>query len=249
MIFEIVKSAGIAHKSYFIGSNGTGAVMDPRRDCDIYIEIAEQNNMEIDYIFETHRNEDYTIGSLELKEIVGADIFHGKDINFAYGNYVSEGDKFQVGSLVLEVIETPGHTDESISIIVRDKDISDDVYMIFTGDSLFAGETGRCDLYDETKKRKNAEKMYLSLFKKILSLGDNVIVCPAHGSGSICGAEIREQELTTVGYEKKTNPILQKDKNKFIEAKVNEKLYTPHTLKKWKKTTKKVLLSYANFHT
>ena len=75
LMFEIVKSEGIAHKSYFIGSNGTAAVIDPRRDCDIYIEIAESHDMKIEYIFETHRNEDYTIGSLELREIVGADIF------------------------------------------------------------------------------------------------------------------------------------------------------------------------------
>jgi hydroxyacylglutathione hydrolase len=234
-MFEIVKSEGIAHKSYFIGSNGKAAVIDPRRDCDIYTEIAEHNNMEIEYIFETHRNEDYTIGSLELKEIVGADIFHGEGVDFEYGNYVCEGDKFQIGSLVLEIIETPGHTDESISILVMDRDVSDDVYMIFTGDSLFAGEIGRCDLYGEVNKRKMAEAMYMSIFKKILLLGDNVIVCPAHGSGSICGAEIREQELTTLGYEKKTNPQLKKDKMGFIEAKINEKLYTPPYFKKMEK--------------
>jgi len=234
-MFEIVKSEGIAHKSYFIGSNGKAAVIDPRRDCDIYTEIAEHNNMEIEYIFETHRNEDYTIGSLELKEIVGADIFHGEGVDFEYGNYVCEGDKFQIGSLVLEIIETPGHTDESISILVMDRDVSDDIYMIFTGDSLFAGEIGRCDLYGEVNKRKMAEAMYMSIFKKILLLGDNVIVCPAHGSGSICGAEIREQELTTLGYEKKTNPQLKKDKMGFIEAKINEKLYTPPYFKKMEK--------------
>ena len=234
-MFEIVKSKGIAHKSYFIGSNGKAAVIDPRRDCDIYTEIAEHNNMEIEYIFETHRNEDYTIGSLELKEIVGADIFHGKGVDFDYGNYISEGDKFQIGSLVLEIIETPGHTDESISILVMDRDVSDDIYMIFTGDSLFAGEIGRCDLYGEVNKRKMAESMYTSIFKKILLLGDNVIVCPAHGSGSICGAEIREQELTTLGYEKKTNPQLKKDKMGFIEAKINEKLYTPPYFEKMEK--------------
>ena len=235
MMFEIVKSEGIAHKSYFIGSNEKAAVIDPRRDCDIYTEIAERNNMEIIYIFETHRNEDYTIGSLELKEIVGADIFHGKGVDFDYGNYVSEGDKFQIGSIVLEIIETPGHTDESISILIRDRDVSDDVYMIFTGDSLFAGEIGRCDLYGEVNKRKNAESMYSSIFKKILLLGDNVIVCPAHGSGSICGAEIREQDLTTIGYEKKTNPQLKKDKKGFIDAKIEEKLYTPPYFKKMEK--------------
>ena len=234
-MFEIVKSEGIAHKSYFIGSNGKAAVIDPRRDCDIYTEIAEKNNMEIVYIFETHRNEDYTIGSLELKEIVGADIFHGDGVDFDYGNYVSDEDKFQIGSLVLEIIETPGHTNESISILVRDRDVSDDIYMIFTGDSLFAGEIGRCDLYGEVNKRKMAESMYISIFKKILLIGDNVIVCPAHGSGSICGAEIREQELTTIGYEKKTNHQLKKDKNGFIEAKINEKLYTPPYFKKMEK--------------
>ena len=166
MMFEIVKSEGIAHKSYFIGSNGKAAVIDPRRDCDIYTEIAEHNNMEIEYIFETHRNEDYTIGSLELKEIVGADIFHGKGADFEYGNYVSEGDKFQIGSLVLEIIETPGHTDESISILAMDWDVSDDVYMIFTGDSLFAGEIGRCDFYGEGNKRRMAEAMYMSILKR-----------------------------------------------------------------------------------
>ena len=234
-MFEIVKSEGIAHKSYFIGSNGKAAVIDPRRDCDIYTEIAEKNNMEIVYIFETHRNEDYTIGSLELKEIVGADIFHGYGVDFDYGNYVSDEDKFQIGSLVLEIIETPGHTNESISILVRDRDVSDDIYMIFTGDSLFAGEIGRCDLYGEVNKRKMAESMYISIFKKILLIGDNVIVCPAHGSGSICGAEIREQELTTIGYEKKTNHQLKKDKNGFIEAKISEKLYTPPYFKKMEK--------------
>jgi len=227
MMFEIVKSKGIAHNSYFLGSNGTAAIIDPRRDCDIYIDIAEKNDMKIEYIFETHRNEDYTIGSIELREIVGADIFHGNGVNFAYGNFVKEGDKFQIGSLVLEIIETPGHTDESISIIVKDRNVSDDIYMIFTGDTLFAGETGRCDLYGEENKRRMSEALYNSIFNKILPLGDNVIICPAHGSGSICGEKIREQELTTIGYEKKTNKILKNDKKGFVDAKINEMLYRP----------------------
>jgi hydroxyacylglutathione hydrolase len=235
VIFEIVKSEGISHKSYFIGSNGTAAVIDPRRDCDVYVEIAELNNMKIEYIFETHRNEDYTIGSLELREIVGADIFHGKKLDFGYGNLVSEGDKFQIGSLVLEIIETPGHTDESISIMLKDRDVSDDVYMLFTGDSLFAGEIGRCDLYGAAETSRMAELMYESIFKKILTLGDDVIVFPAHGSGSICGAEIRDQDITTIGYEKKTNKMLKKSKKELIEAKVNENLYTPPYFKKMEK--------------
>lgn len=232
MMLETVKSAGIAHKSYFIGSNGTAAVVDPRRDCDIYIDIAEKNNMKIDYIFETHRNEDYTIGSLELKEIVGADIFHGGKINFNYGNSVVEGDKFQIGSIVLEIIETPGHTDESISIIVKDRDVSDDPYLVFTGDTIFAGEIGRCDLTGTDEIPRMAKAMYDSIFNKLLKLDDNVIVLSAHGSGSICGGEIREQELTTIGYEKKTNKLLKTEKSEFIKIKTDEKLYTPPYFKK-----------------
>lgn len=226
-MLEIVKSSGIAHKSYFIGSNGSAAVVDPRRDCEIYIDLAEKNNMKIEYIFETHRNEDYTIGSLELKEIVDADIFHGNKLNFAYGNSVVEGDKFQVGNVVLEIIETPGHTDESISIVLKDRDVSEDPYLIFTGDTIFAGEIGRCDLYGKSETSRMAEAMYNSVFNKLLKLDDNVIILPAHGSGSICGAEIREQDLTTIGYEKKTNKSLKKGKDEFVKGKINEKLYRP----------------------
>ncbi|ADZ08706.1 beta-lactamase domain protein [Methanobacterium lacus] len=235
MILETVKSEGIAHKSYFIGSNGIAAVVDPRRDCDIYIDIAEKNNMRINYIFETHRNEDYTAGSLELREVVGADIFHGKGLDFAYGNSVVEGDKFQIGNVVLEIIETPGHTNESISLLLKDREVSEYPYMVFTGDTIFAGEVGRCDLYGNNETLKMAKAMYNSVFNKLLKLDDNVIILPAHGSGSVCGAVIREQEFTTVGYEKKTNPALKKSEKEFLEFKLHEKLYTPPYFKEMEK--------------
>ena len=227
MIFETVKSKGIAHKSYFIGSNGSAAVIDPRRDCDVYLEIAERNNLKIEYIFETHRNEDYTIGSIELREIVNAEVYHGSNLDFTYGNPAYEGVKFQLGSIELKIIDTPGHTDESISITVTDKDVSEDVYLIFTGDALFAGETGRVDLYGALEKKRLAENLYNSIFHKILPLGDHVILCPAHGAGSVCGADIREQELTTIGYEVRNTPILSYSQDEFIENKINEKLYYP----------------------
>ncbi|AEG19003.1 MBL fold metallo-hydrolase [Methanobacterium paludis] len=232
MIFEIVKSAGIAHKSYFIGSKGAAAVIDPRRDCDIYLKLAEKNNLKIEHIFETHRNEDYTIGSLELSEIVGAEIHHSNKLNFAYGTPAKNGDKSKIGSLILEVFETPGHTDDSISIKLKDIEVSKDIYMVFTGDTLFTGEVGRCDLYGEEEIPKMAKNLYESIFQKILPLGDEVIVCPAHGSGSVCGADIREQEFTTVGYEKKTNSMLKKSRKDFVEYKINEKLYTPPYFRK-----------------
>lgn len=232
MIFETVKSAGLAHKSYFIGSKGSAAVIDPRRDCDVYLEIAEKNNLQIEYIFETHRNEDYTIGSIELREIVDAEVYHGSKLDFKYGTAVIEGDKFHLGSIELGVLETPGHTDESISFTVKDEDVSNDVYLIFTGDALFAGETGRVDLYGESEKNRMAETLYNTIFHKILPLGDHVILCPAHGSGSVCGADIREQELTTIGYEKRTNEVLSFSKEEFVKHKINEKLYTPPYFKK-----------------
>ncbi len=224
MIFEIIKSEGIAHKSYFIGSKGEAAVIDPRRDCDSYVDYSKKHDMKITYIFETHCNEDYVIGSPELSKRVDAEIYHGKNLNFAYGNPVSEGDKFTIGSVELEILETPGHTDESISIVLKDKEVSDDTYMVFTGDALFAGEVGRTDLYGDDKVPEMAGKLYDSLFQKILPLGDHVLVYPAHGSGSVCGADIRESEFTTIGYEKKTNHALQMKKEDFIKFKLNEKL-------------------------
>jgi hydroxyacylglutathione hydrolase len=225
MIFETVKSEGIAHKSYFIGSNGSAAVIDPRRDCDVYLEIAEKNNLQIEYIFETHRNEDYAIGSIELREIVNAEVYHGSQLDFTYGNSVCEGNKFQLGSIELEIIDTPGHTDESISITMKDTNVSEDVYLIFSGDALFAGETGRVDLYGESEKKRLAGDLYNSIFHKILPIGDHVILCPAHGAGSVCGADIREQELTTIGYEKKNTQSLSYSRDEFIESKINEQLY------------------------
>ncbi len=227
MIFEIIKSVGIAHKSYFIGSKGNAAIIDPRRDVDVYLDLAGANNLKITHIFETHRNEDYVIGSLELADITGADIYHGSKMDFLYGSPVYDGDIFKVGSIELEILETPGHTHESISISLIDKEASDEPYMVFTGDTLFAGDVGRTDFFGEEKTPEMAELLYSSIHEKILPLGDNVIVCPAHGAGSVCGADLREQDITTVGYEKKTNPMLQISKDEFIKRKIEEKLYTP----------------------
>ncbi len=224
MILEIIKSEGLAHKSYFIGSKGEAAIIDPRRDCDTYVNYSKKYQMKITHIFETHRNEDYVIGSRELSRRVNAEIYHGKNPGFTYGNELNDRDKFKIGSIELEIMETAGHTDESISVIVKDKGVSDDPYMIFTGDALFAGEVGRTDLYGEDSVEENANKLYNSLFNKILPLGDEILVFPAHGSGSVCGKDIRESEFTTIGYEKKTNKMLNKSKEEFIKAKLNEKM-------------------------
>ncbi|MCK9150532.1 MBL fold metallo-hydrolase [Methanobacterium alcaliphilum] len=227
MIMEMIKSEGIAQNSYFFGSGGEAVVVDPRRDIDIYLNLSQKHGLNIRYIFETHRNEDFTVGSLELAGVSDSEIFHGAHLDFSYGTAVMEGDTFNVGKLELEILETPGHTHESISIALRDKSVSDDVYLIFTGDVLFAGEVGRVDFFGESETPHMAELLYHSIHEKILPHGDNVILCPAHGAGSVCGADIRDQETTTVGYEKKTNPLLQINKEEFIKRKVEETLYTP----------------------
>ncbi|MDD1695402.1 MAG: MBL fold metallo-hydrolase [Methanoregula sp.] len=227
MLFERIVSEGIAHNSYLVGSAGRAAVIDPRRDGDIYMDIARQNELVITHIFETHWNEDYIIGSLELKKRCGAEIFHGARMAFAYGKPVKEGDTFVLGSLKFSVLETPGHTEESISLVLRDSEVADQPYMVFSGDTLFAGDIARTDFFGQARKAEMAEKIYDSIAKKILPLGDGVILCPAHGAGSVCGNEIADHPFTTIGYEKATNPVLALGRERFISQRINESPYLP----------------------
>jgi hydroxyacylglutathione hydrolase len=227
MLFERIVSEGISHNSYLIGSGGRAAVIDPRRDCDIYLNIASRNSLVITHIFETHRNEDYAIGSLELKERSGAEIYHGAQMAFAYGKPVKEGDRFMLGSLELLVLETPGHTEESISLVLYDREISDRPYMIFCGDTLFSGDIARTDFFGQERKAEMAAKIYDSIRKKIIPLGDGVLLCPAHGAGSVCGSEIADHPFTTIGYEKETNRVLAQGREAFISMRSAESPYYP----------------------
>ncbi len=227
MLFEMVVSEGIAHNSYIIGSGGNAAVIDPRRDCDAFLKIADKAEVVISHIFETHRNEDYVIGSLELSAQCGAEIFHGANLPFSYGTTAREGDVFRFGSIELSVLETPGHTEESISLVLRDLDISPDQYMIFSGDTLFSGDIARTDFYGADRRAEMAAKIHDSITKKILPLGDGVIICPAHGAGSVCGGEIADHPFTTIGYERKTNRMLLMGREVFIEQRIHESPYVP----------------------
>ena len=182
MLFEKIKSEILAHNSYIVGAGGEAVVIDPRRDCLIYAEIAGRENMKITKIFETHKNEDYVIGSRELARPTGAEILHGAREEFGFGTDVRDGDTFRVGPLELEVLETPGHTVESISLLLRDRSVSDDPLMVFTGDALFAGEVGRTDLAGEHRRREMSELLYASLRETLLPLPDGVIVCPTAGT-------------------------------------------------------------------
>ncbi|QYZ78207.1 MBL fold metallo-hydrolase [Methanofollis formosanus] len=221
MIFEQIESEGLAHYSYFIGAGGAAFVVDPRRDVDVYLALAAEHGVGITHIFETHRNEDYCTGALELAGKTGAEILHGSALDFAFGRPVKEGDVVGVGPLEVRVIETPGHTDESISLALAEAGHDGTPFMVFTGDALFAGDVGRTDFFKD-RLEEMAGKLYDSLHTKILTLDDGVIVCPAHGAGSVCGGAISARPLTTVGHEKRTNPLLQRSRTDFIAAKIAE---------------------------
>ncbi len=227
MLLEKIVSEGIAHNSYLIGSEGEAAAIDPRRDTGEYLAIAMAQGLRITHVFETHRNEDYAVGSCELARKCGAAIHHGAALQFAYGKPAHDGDRFTLGNLTITARETPGHTWESLSFVVTDSSNPNQPYLVFTGDLLFAGETGRTDFGGPAKARDWAAAMYDSLKTKIFPLGDGVIICPAHGAGSVCGETIRDLPLTTLGYERRTTRELSLDREAFIAKKTAEHHYTP----------------------
>jgi hydroxyacylglutathione hydrolase len=236
MIFERIKAAGIAHNSYLIGSGSNAMVIDPRRDCQIYVDFVQEKGLKIKYIFETHRNEDYVIGSIELNNITRTEIYHGPGLDWEYGNTLRDGQQFRIGSLRLTAIHTPGHTDESMSYAIADLATGEATVMVFTGDALFVGEVGRTDLYGQEEAPRLASNLYDSIFNKLLPLGDSVILYPAHGGGSVCGLHIANRDESTIGIERIQNPILQiKNKNEFVKYKLAEKPESPHYFRQMEK--------------
>ncbi len=228
MFIERLHSPGLAHISYFVGGREKAAVIDPRRDCGIYLDLAREHGLRITHIFETHRNEDYVIGSRELAGITGAQIYHGAQLPFEYGLAVSEGDSFDLDGIRLSVLSTPGHTPESICVTLADLSASEEPVAVFTGDVLFVGDVGRTDFIEG-----GAELLYDSLFGKLLPLGDHLIIYPAHGAGSVCGQHLSAREFSTLGYERQHNPALQKaDRRAFVDLKSAEHHYLPPYFKR-----------------
>ncbi len=226
MFLETVKSPGLAHLSYVLGDQNVAAVIDPRRDIEVYLEIARRENCVIKHIFETHRNEDFVIGSLALAGATGAGIHHGTALDFKYGQAVSHGQCFEIGDLTLKVLETPGHTFESISIAISDRSFGKEAVGVFTGDALFIGDVGRTDFFPD-RAEEVAGLLYDSLFDTLLPLGDQTLLFPAHGAGSVCGSGMASREFSTIGYERRNNPRLQMDREEFIQFKVAEHHYKP----------------------
>lgn len=219
MFFKKIETEGLAHYSYMIGDANEIAVIDPMRDIDIYMHEARKAGMRIKYIFETHRNEDFIAGSMELADKTGATIYisEHEELGHVYGEKIQDGFKVVIGEITLKAIHTPGHTLGHMSYAVYEKGI-EQAYMVFTGDCIFMGELGRTDFYGEENLEKMTGLLYDSVFDKLLPLGDHVLLFPAHGAGSACGEAMDDRDYSTLGYEKAKSEMLQiTSKEAFIE--------------------------------
>ncbi|HPJ30736.1 MAG TPA: MBL fold metallo-hydrolase [Methanothrix sp.] len=226
MLFERVESEGLAHYSYIVGDRNEAVVIDPRRDCEVYPRMASKEGMRITAVLETHRNEDYVVGSVELSARTGAEVWHADaELNYRYGEAVEDGMTWKVGRFSIEAISTPGHTPGSMSYLLRDAD--GEPWIVFTGDALFAGDLGRVDLMGMDRAEDLADQLYDSIFERLLPLGDEVIACPAHGAGSVCAAAIADRKWTTLGIERKRNPRLQVDGREDFVARMAVELERP----------------------
>ena len=219
MYFKKIETQGIAHYSYMVGDEDFIAVIDPVRDVGIYMQEARKAGMRIKYILETHRNEDYVSGARELGDKTGANIYISghEDLGYVFGEKIEDGFELKIGEVKLKAIHTPGHTMGHLSYALYERDKLNP-YMVFTGDCLFMGDAGRTDFYGKSNLEKMTGLLYDSIFEKLLPLGDEVLMFPAHGAGSACGESMDERPFSTIGYEIRHNKLLQVDsKGQFID--------------------------------
>ena len=212
MYFKQFYLGCLAHASYLIGSEGEAVVVDPQRDVDQYIEEAAAQGLKIKYIIETHLHADFVSGHRELAARTGAEIVFGAQAGAEFPHRaVREGDEIKIGKVVLRIIETPGHTPESISVLVIDTEVSNEPQKILTGDTLFVGDVGRPDLAGGKgyTPPMMAAMMYDTLHGKLLKLANEVEVFPAHGAGSMCGRNMSAETSSTIGEQRKSNYALQ----------------------------------------
>jgi hydroxyacylglutathione hydrolase len=219
MIVQQFFVKGLAHSSYLLGGTKTCAIIDPRRDVDIYLDAAQSLDMEVTHILETHLHADFISGHLDLADKTGAMIYAPKAANCAFEHVsLAEGDTITIEDMGVRVLETPGHTPEHVSYVVVDEARGADPAGVFCGDTLFVGDVGRPDLFPG-KAQELASQLYESLHKKLLTLPDFCEVYPAHGAGSLCGRALGAKRTSTIGYERKYNAALQiKDREEFISS-------------------------------
>lgn len=213
----------LSQASYFIGdeSSGRAVVVDPRRDVAPYLVSAKQHNMEIEYVLETHFHADFLSGHLEIAEATGAKIAYGSQAETEFESLKLEhGTRISLGEVVLEIRHTPGHTPESISIVVFESSDSPP-YAVLTGDTLFVGDVGRPDLLSSKglTSEELAAQLYDSLHDQLLTLPDDTLIYPAHGAGSSCGKNLSSETSSTIGAQRSSNYALaEMSKQDFIEV-------------------------------
>ena len=219
MYFEQFYLGCLAHASYLIGSEGEAIVVDPQRDVDLYLKAAEQHGLRIAHVFETHLHADFVSGHKELAARTGAKIYIGSQAGATFPHVdVSDGFELRVGRARLKVLETPGHTSESICLLITDEEKSPRPWAVLTGDTLFLGDVGRPDLSKKHTPQQLAGLLYDSLHNKLMTLPDDVLVYPAHGAGSLCGKNMRAERSSTIGTERLTNYALQiRSRDAFIK--------------------------------
>ncbi len=211
----------LSHASYYLGSEGAAAIIDPQRDVQQYIEEAEANGEKIKYIIETHSHADFVSGHVELAEKTGAEIIFGERANTEFPTHkVKDRDELNVGKIKLKFLETPGHTPEGITILAEDTEDENAPVKMFTGDTLFIGDVGRPDLVGSKgfTAEQMASMLYDSLHDKILPLPDETEVYPAHGAGSLCGKSLSKDTWSTLGEQRKFNYALKPmSKEEFVK--------------------------------
>lgn len=213
MLVERFEERGLSHYSYAVGCREKGqiAIIDPRFDVEIYLEYAEKNGLVISHVFETHIHADYASGARYLAMRARATLMlsgHDKgekyEVQFPHKECL-DGDRIKLGSILLEVLHTPGHTPEHISFLAYEKG---EPKALFSGDFLIYGSFGRPDLLGEETARPLAKKLYQSIKTKLYPLPNTIQIYPAHGAGSFCAAGVRDQSFSTLGQERLKNPYL-----------------------------------------
>jgi hydroxyacylglutathione hydrolase len=211
MYFNQIAVDGMGCLSYAIGCPRARAmaVVDPKRDIQEYLTIAREEGMQITHVINTHLHADHVSGDQELRLATGADIYIHESAPVEYTHQdLKEGDIFEIGAAKIEVLHTPGHTPNSVSLLVTDRVRSEEPQMLLTGDLLFVGDIGRPDLPGAEILDEQVENLYQSLYVKLADYPDHLEVFPAHGEGSLCGRGMSAKKSSTLGYERRANPML-----------------------------------------
>lgn len=224
MRIEQIYTGCLAQGAYYIESNGEVAIIDPLRETQQYVDKATKENAKIKYIFETHFHADFVSGHIDLAKKTGATIVFGPGAKTEYNIHeAKDNEEFKLGNLTIKVLHTPGHTLESSTFLLLDKNGKE--HAIFSGDTLFLGDVGRPDLAikSDLTKEDLASMLFDSLRNKIMTLPDDVIVYPAHGAGSACGKNLSKETVGVLGEQKKTNYALRADmtKEEFVKEVLN----------------------------